>query len=261
MVKPKVSLRVLIVEDQFLVASELEDIIDQLGHEHIETVTNADDALEAVDDEWPDIILMDIFIDGIRDGVETAEAIRQKGMVPILFLTDRLEDQVYERAKRVPDAWFLNKPVSVIQLGRTIDQYLKSREERVEATPAPAAEPPKAAVASPLLKDSIIVKDGYSKVRLRLDEIVYLEGSQGRYLNYFTTRREQPFQESNSLSKRMEMLTGHEGAGQIMQISRAHAVNLHYVEQLEDNSLVMRGGQRLRVGSTYIERIYPYFEE
>lgn len=245
----KASLRVLIVEDQFLVASELEDMLDRLGHQHIQTVATGADALAAVREEWPQLILMDIFIDGLRDGVETAEDIRQLGAVPILFLTDREEDQVYHRAKRVPDAWFLNKPVSVMQLGRTIDQYLQSRHDTTAAT----------AASHPLINEAIIVKDGYSKIRLRLEEIIYLEGAQGRYLNYYTTRREAPYQESNSLSKRLAALEKQQAAGQLMQISRAHAVNLQFVEQLEDNQLLIKGGHRLRVGTTFINKVYPIF--
>lgn len=254
MAEKKEAIQVLIVEDQFLVAAELEDILARLGHHHIATVSTCEEAIEAVRHQWPDIILMDIFIDGPRDGVETAEEILKLGKVAILFLTDREEDQVYNRAKRIPDAWFLNKPVSGMQLGRTIDQYLEVRSQQGLPQAAPAAVP----VARQV---SIVIRDGYSKVLIRLEELISLEGSQGRYLNFYTTRREQPYQESNSLSKKLEQLSHHPDGHRLVQVSRSHAVNFDFVDQWEDNCLILKNKQRIRVGGTYLAQVQAFFGE
>ena len=250
----KEALKVLVVEDQFLVAAELEDIIDRLGHQHLGTVSTCEEALEAVQEQWPDIILMDIFIDGTRDGVETAEELLKLGKVAILFLTDREEDQVYHRAKRVPDAWFLNKPVSGMQLGRTIDQYLQVRDQQGVPVTVPSAK----AASS---QENLVIRDGYSKILIKLEELISLEGSQGRYLNFYTTRRDQPYQESNSLSKRLEQLASHPAGQKLVQVSRSHAVNFDFVVQWEDNCLILKNGQRIRVGSTFLPQVQALFGE
>ena len=77
--------RILIVEDEVIIALQLEEKLKSLGYDVTSTVANADDAIQKAEVDKPDLILMDIRIQGDKDGIETAEVIRNKYAIPVIF--------------------------------------------------------------------------------------------------------------------------------------------------------------------------------
>lgn len=85
--------RVLIVEDETLVAWHLESVLQQLGYEVCDIVSNGVDAIEAAKIIEPDIVFMDVNLGGGIDGIEAAEQIVQRRETPIIFVTAYADDQ------------------------------------------------------------------------------------------------------------------------------------------------------------------------
>jgi CheY-like chemotaxis protein len=79
--------RILIVEDEVLIAHQLRRKLDGLGYEVIAIVTNGLDALRIAADETPDLVLMDIVIQGDMDGIETADILIKDHHIPVIYLT------------------------------------------------------------------------------------------------------------------------------------------------------------------------------
>ena len=104
-------INILIVEDESIVAMEIESYISKLGYAVAGICSNADDALKAVEQNPVDIVMMDIHIKGELDGVETAVRIKQSHPhIEILFLTAHLDDYNVDRAIKVDPAAYLSKP-------------------------------------------------------------------------------------------------------------------------------------------------------
>ena len=102
---------ILIVEDESIVAMELESYINTLGYSVIDTCSNADDAFKLVAEHSPHIILMDISIKGELDGIETAALIKEKHPhIEIIFLTAHLDDYNVDRAIELNPIAYLSKP-------------------------------------------------------------------------------------------------------------------------------------------------------
>ena len=95
----EVSVRVLVVEDEVLVAMELRGLLEKYGYEVADTVTTGADALEAARNEPLDLVLMDVRLDGPLDGIETAERLRAEQDLPIIFLTAFSGEATLSRAK------------------------------------------------------------------------------------------------------------------------------------------------------------------
>lgn len=91
--KPALGQRVLIVEDETLVAWHLEAVLQQLGYEVCDIVSNGVDAIEAAKVIEPDIVFMDINLGGGIDGIEAAEQILKRIETPIIFVTAYANDQ------------------------------------------------------------------------------------------------------------------------------------------------------------------------
>ena len=123
--------RILVVEDEIIIAMEIADRLKSMGYDVLRIVSNGKDAIKTSLDEHPDIILMDIMIQGDIDGIETATKIREVSDIPVIYLTANADESTLERAK-VSDAFgYLIKPFEEKELNTTIEMALyKHRMER-----------------------------------------------------------------------------------------------------------------------------------
>ena len=119
------SAQVVIVEDERIVALHLKQQLTRLGYTVAGVATSASQALEVIAGTAPDVVLMDIRIDGDRDGIDTAGQIRD---IPVIYLTAYAEDATLERARATMPFGYLVKPVSERELHATIQMALKRRE-------------------------------------------------------------------------------------------------------------------------------------
>jgi CheY-like chemotaxis protein len=102
--------RILVVEDESIVALDLRQRLEQMGFEVIATVATGSAALEQATSKNPDLILMDIQIKGEIDGIETASRITKLVDVPIIFLTANSDRSTIDRAKSAGPLAYLLKP-------------------------------------------------------------------------------------------------------------------------------------------------------
>ena len=111
------SKKVLIVEDEQLVAYLMETYVNSNGCSSvIGSVDNCEDALELVNKEHPDVILMDVRIEGNKDGIETAIEINQHHNIPIIYTSGNSDEKTTERAKKTNMIGFLVKPINKDEL-------------------------------------------------------------------------------------------------------------------------------------------------
>jgi CheY-like chemotaxis protein len=110
------SLRVLIVEDEFFIALDVENLLQTLGHAVVGIAVTADEAVQIAGREQPDVALMDIRLIGVRDGIDAAQEIFNRFGVPSLFVTANTDPQTRSRAQAVKPLGFLEKPVTVHRL-------------------------------------------------------------------------------------------------------------------------------------------------
>jgi two-component system cell cycle sensor histidine kinase/response regulator CckA len=120
---------VLIVEDERLVARELGMRLEEHGYRVTARVAAADEALRAASEQVPDLVLMDIRLEGERDGIETAELLHQRFDVPVIFLTAHSDDATVDRAKRSGAAGYLIKPPKERELLVAIEVALHNHEQ------------------------------------------------------------------------------------------------------------------------------------
>ena len=119
--------RVLIVEDDFLQAESLEELLSTEGHSICGTAANGEDALALARSTRPDVVLMDVKIRGLLDGIDTAELIRWTCPCRLIFLTAHSDRSLVDRMRRTqPDA-ILNKPSSPKAILAEVDRAVASR--------------------------------------------------------------------------------------------------------------------------------------
>lgn len=117
--------RVMVVEDEGIVAMELEQDLQSMGHEVVGLAADGPAALELFQRHRPDLVMCDINIQGSFDGIETSRQIRELGDTPIIFLTAYSDEATLQRARAVRPHGYLLKPFDERQIQITIDLALE----------------------------------------------------------------------------------------------------------------------------------------
>ena len=126
------TVRVMVVEDERIIALNLQQRLVKLGYEVPMIATTGDQALKHVDSDHPDIVLMDIHIQGDIDGIETAERISKRSPTPIIYLTAYSEEATLNRARATRPYGYLMKPCSERELHATIQMALERAQVEAE---------------------------------------------------------------------------------------------------------------------------------
>ncbi len=117
--------RVVVVEDERIVALHLQQQLKKLGYNVAGTAASGERALQQISDLRPDIVLMDINIEGDIDGIDTAARIPEEFHIPVIYLTAHSEASTLERAKATQPYAYLLKPFSERELHATLEMALE----------------------------------------------------------------------------------------------------------------------------------------
>jgi CheY-like chemotaxis protein len=112
--------RILIVEDDALIALDLQQTIEDLGGAVVGRASRTLEAIGLAAKHQPDVVLMDIRLAGGSDGIEAARGIRRLHEIPIVFVTGNADPATRERVLEFSNVALLNKPVDHRQLGATL---------------------------------------------------------------------------------------------------------------------------------------------
>ncbi|WP_235297973.1 response regulator transcription factor [Portibacter marinus] len=113
--------KVLIVEDEALIAMDLEMIMESMGHHVVGITGNGDEALDMIANRQPDLILLDVNIQGQKDGIELAEIIKDRSKKPFIFITSYADKSTLDRAKHTLPYGYILKPFSEQELKATVE--------------------------------------------------------------------------------------------------------------------------------------------
>lgn len=125
-------IRILIVEDERLVADDLQETLQGLGYEVSASVASGEEALAKVAETTPDLVLMDIRLSGTLDGVQAADLIQSQFQIPIVYLTANADRATLERVKASHPFGYILKPFNEKILATTIDIALSRHQAEQE---------------------------------------------------------------------------------------------------------------------------------
>jgi PAS domain S-box-containing protein len=120
--------RVLVVEDQRLIAADIENTLKKLGYVVVDNVSSGESAISKSDQLRPELVLMDVRLAGELDGIQTAEIIRDRFHVPVVYLTAYADEETILRAKKTTPFGYLVKPFNERELRATIEIALYTHQ-------------------------------------------------------------------------------------------------------------------------------------
>ncbi|PJZ68155.1 histidine kinase [Leptospira perolatii] len=122
--KPKI----LVVEDEIIVAVNLGQKLKKLGYDLVGITSSGEEAIQKAEENHPDLVLMDINIEGNLDGIQTAEVLRNRFQTPVIYLTAYADENTLNRAKRTQPLGYIVKPFESDQLRSSIEVALYKNE-------------------------------------------------------------------------------------------------------------------------------------
>jgi len=119
--------KILLVEDEFLIAALLRTNLQSVGFEVCELVGTGEEAIEQAEKEQPDFVLMDIRLAGEMDGIKAAQEIHQRFQIPIIFMTGYSDKEIIAQTSSLNPLAYLVKPVTPDDIKSIIDSALKTK--------------------------------------------------------------------------------------------------------------------------------------
>jgi DNA-binding LytR/AlgR family response regulator len=215
-------LKIGIVEDEAIIADNLCRTLSAIGYDVCEPAASYAEALEMIELQKPDLLILDIQIKGKKDGIELAEKVKESYNIPFIFLTANADIATIERAKKTNPPAYLVKPFSKDELFAAIEICFYNFE--LNNSPKKIA----------LLQDSIFIKEGAYFTKVDLKDILYLE-SEHVYVNVHT--KEKKFLVRKSMQQYVDQLD----PKIFFRIHRGFIINLNHIEGINTDSVLVNG--------------------
>ncbi len=116
--------KILIVEDEAIFATSMQRVLIRSGYSVPEPVSTGEEAIKIAKMEKPDLVIMDVMLEGDIDGIEAASNIRSVHEIPIVFISGYQEQNLVDRAKAVGASIYLAKPLKPLDLETAIKKIL-----------------------------------------------------------------------------------------------------------------------------------------
>lgn len=173
----KSEFKILIVEDEILIAEVLKDELVALGYENISLAHNKDQAYFKLIENKPDLVLLDIRMKSEQEGIEIAREINLKHKIPFIFITAHSDKYILQTAIETNPVAYITKPFKQIDIYAAI-KILEGKSENNN-------------------EEYIVFKDNYTDVKLLVNEILYVQ-SDDNYIHIHTATKR--FMIRNTLS-------------------------------------------------------------
>jgi DNA-binding LytR/AlgR family response regulator len=234
-------LKILVVEDTPAECDALVSLLRENGYEIAGTAGTMADALNLYFATNPDLVILDIYLNGQPDGISFAEAINAipAKTKPFIFITSTSDRAIFERAKLTKPFSYLMKPFNPLEVTYAIEMAIERFYDQQDALEGDESD-------AVIGLDAVFVKKRDALVKLKLSDVVHVE-VQDRYCHLHASSTK--FIIQMSLSKIEELLN----SKQFVRVHRNHMVQLDAVEEiyLSDSMVKLTNGQLVPVGDRY----------
>ena len=118
-------LRVIIAEDDDFTLKVIQETVSRLGHEIVATCTSGEEVIDVAYQLKPDLILMDIMLEDIVDGIRACKEIKERSYARVIFLTAHNDDEISEEIEEIDHDGILVKPFEKEDLEKMISEAFK----------------------------------------------------------------------------------------------------------------------------------------
>jgi len=212
---------ILIVEDEMIIAADLSMQLTQIGYNVIGIQTRAEDAINTLTNNRPDLILMDINLAGEMDGIEAAKHILEHHGVPVIFLTSNTDDATFQRAINAKPYAFVAKPFQIDDLQRNLKialQHISFQQTKPTENEDHVSK----------LDDRLFIRHKDKMVKVTISDILFLEADRN-YCKIYTVDKDY------LVSSPMSTIEEEISSKKFIKVHRSFIVNMSKIDAIGEN--------------------------
>lgn len=227
------SIKILIIEDEVLIAEHLKHYLVGFGFNQIFLAHTKKAAFDMMDHIHPDIILLDLHLQQARDGLEIAQKIDDQNGPPYIFITANADLLILQEATHTNASGYITKPVKKADLlaGIQIALHTKKKPEN----------------------SYLLIKENNSHLKINYNEILYIE-SNSNYINVFTKTQK------HIVRKSLEWAELALPENLFIRIHRSYIVNLLAVQRTSIKSVFI-GETELPISRAHVSRMFDFLKK
>lgn len=222
-------IRVVIVEDELIIAEDIADILTENGYEVAELCNSYNAALSIVEKHLPDIILLDIKIKGEKDGIDLAHKIRDSYRIPFIFISSHSDAGTVKRAVEANPYGYLVKPFEDSDVLTALEVAMANFAKEQSQT-----------MKEFILNDCLFVREKNMSIKIPMSEIQFVR-AEGNYSTIHTESKQ--FVLRSTLKDLEDKLPGN----QFYRSHKSYIINLREVTAINSDSIYVNN-ERLPIG-------------
>lgn len=233
--------KILIVEDDMIVAHSIKSMLERNGYHVTSISVSKQEAFDSIKVSLPDLVLMDIAIEGPIDGISTARSIKRAYDIPVIFITQIEDEDVFKSAKEIFPHNYITKPFTDEQLRRSVELALLNNNSQ------------KGSHTHQHDSAFILSSDNQYK-KLTVNNILCIEAN-GSYskIHYMEQQKHLVFMvsiSSNNVARQLASST-------IMQVHKSYYINLDQIDYIHESSVYLEGFKDpIPIGRSFKEKLY-----
>ncbi|MBI9035366.1 MAG: response regulator [Bacteroidales bacterium] len=232
-------IKVLIVEDELVVAMMIHHHLEETGYKVFDPVNNYEKAIVNLAKLKPDIVILDIKLEGEKSGIDLAHYLKNTINIPYIFVTSHIDTHTLEQVKKLNPSAFLVKPFTKNDLYTSIELALhKFKETSVKRSNQELADNKKNNDSIFIKKNNQLQKISYSEIMIIKSEHVYIE---------LCTKEGDRHLIRSSMNSICENLPQN-----FLRVHRSYTVNINYIDSINSGFLIIQGRQ-IPIGGNYKE--------
>src|SRR5688500_11806965 len=222
-------IKILVVADEMIIAAKISMHLTNLGYEVTGILPRGEEALVSVEENRPDIVLMDIRLKGDINGIDTAIRMQKNAGIPVIFLTANADEATFNKAKAAKPYAFISKPYKQVDLQRAIEltiSHLAAGENNLAPGDNAVSDQPF------ILSDRIFVRQREKMIKIFVADILYIEAERN-YCRIFTKTNE--YLLCITLKTIEEKLNNRI----FLRVHRSYIINLSHIDAVADDHVII----------------------
>ncbi len=216
--------RILIVEDDMIIAANISLQLTNLGYEVTGIESRGEEAVQHAKTNAPDLLLLDVNLKGKMNGFDTAKAIQNFKDIPIIYLTANNDEASFALAKETRPWAFITKPFNKLNLQRTIELVVAQIEEKMAGRLADQME---------VMEDRIFVRHNGKMEKILLVDILYVEADRN-YCKIVTEAN------SHLITSTLKTMEEKLPKSKFVRVHRSYLVNLSKLDVVAEHHIEIK---------------------
>lgn len=242
-------LNIFIVEDESIVAKDIQNSLIKLGYNVVGIANNGKEAIEKITELNPDLVLMDIMIKGPMTGIEVSEKIKETISVPVIFLTAYADEGTLSRAKITEPYGYILKPFKEIDLHSTIEMAVYKHQKDSALLKERDFLYSLVENKDDKSKDILFVKSNSRLVKVYLKDIYFVEALK----DYVIINTESSRYTVHSTMKELDKKLGNVD---FIRVHRSFIARLDKIQSIDNQSVILENEKKvLPVGGSYRDEL------